>query len=90
MTGHRIFWCLDHLAQKGSAISCNILQYIQYGPVPVGILENTLSMFDKVNPLDSLVDREEGDIGYPEENIEQRHVHVVVVTIIDQASISVF
>ena len=47
-------------------------------------------MFEKVNPQDSLVDREEGDIGEPEENIEQRHVHVVVETIIDQPAISVF
>ena len=47
-------------------------------------------MFEKVNPQDSLVDRKEGDIGEPEENIKQRHVHVVVVTIIDQPAISVF
>ena len=47
-------------------------------------------MFEKVNPQDSLVDREEGDIGEPEENIEQGHVHVIIVTIIDQSSIRVF
>ena len=39
-------------------------------------------MFKQVNPDDSLVDREEEDIGEPDENIEERHVHVVVVTII--------
>ena len=47
-------------------------------------------MYEKVNPHVSLVEHEEGDVGEPEENIEQRHVHVVVVTIIDQPPISVF
>ena len=39
--------------------------------LPVGILKRTLSVFDKVNPQNPLVDREEGDIGEPEEDIEQ-------------------
>ena len=41
-------------------------------------------------PEDPLVNRQEEDIGEPEENIEQGHVHVVVVTIIDESSIGVF
>ena len=47
-------------------------------------------MFEQVNPDHSLVDRKENNIGEPEENIEQSHVHVVVVTIIDKSSIRVF
>ena len=43
-----------------------------------------------MSPDDPLVDREENNIGEPEENVEQRHVHVVVVTIIDKSSIRVF
>ena len=45
-------------------------------------MEETPVMFEKVNPDYPLVDREKDDIGEPEENIEERHVHVVVVTII--------
>ena len=39
-------------------------------------------MFEQVNPEDPLVDQEEDDVGKPKEKIEQKHVHVVVVTII--------
>ena len=47
-------------------------------------------MFDNVDPNHPLVGREKEDIGNPEENIEQGHVHVVVETIVDQSSVSVF
>ena len=47
-------------------------------------------MFDNVDPNHPLVGREKEDIGNPEENIEQGHVHVVVETIIDQSSVSAF
>ena len=57
---------------------------------PVAILKETFFIFDKMSPDDPLVDREENNIGEPEENVEQRHVHVVVVTIIDKSSIRVF
>ena len=57
---------------------------------PVAILKETFLIFDKMSPDDPLVDREENNIGEPEENVEQRHVHVVVVTIIDKSSIRVF
>ena len=43
-----------------------------------------------MNPQDPLVDCEKWDIGEPEEDIEQEHVHVVVVTIVDQSSFGVF
>ena len=38
----------------------------------------------------SLVDQEETDIDDPEENFEQSHVHVVVVTIIHEAAVNIF
>ena len=43
-----------------------------------------------MNPHHPLADGDEEDIGEPEEPSEQRHVHVVVVTIVDKSSVSVF
>ena len=56
----------------------------------MGIFEETRSIFEKVSPHNPLIDSEDDDVGWPEENIEERHVHIVVVTIIDKSTISVF
>ena len=58
--------------------------------VLVGIFVETPSMFKEVNPHHSLVDSEDDDVWEPEEGIEERHVHIVVVTIIGQSSVSIF
>ena len=47
-------------------------------------------MFEEVNPHHALVDSEDDDVGEPEESVEERHVHVVVITIIGQTSVSIF
>ena len=47
-------------------------------------------MFDNADPNHPLIDGQEEYIGNPEENFEQGHVHVVVETIVDQSSVSVF
>ena len=47
-------------------------------------------MFEEVNPDHALVDREDDDVGEPEESVEERHVHVVVITIIGKSSVSIF
>ena len=46
--------------------------------------------FNHVNPHDALVDDQDEDIGEPEENRDQGHIHVVVVTIIDKPTIRIF
>ena len=46
-------------------------------------------VFDWEGQSVSLVDQEEGDVDHPEESFEQRHVHVVVVTIIHQAAVNI-
>ena len=47
-------------------------------------------MFDKEWPDDGLVHNEEADVQKPEQQLEEPHVHIVVVTIIDKSSIRVF
>ena len=57
-------------------------------PVRVLVYAGTL-VFDWEGQNASLVDQEEADLDDPEESVEQRHVHVVIVTIIHQAAVNI-
>ena len=58
--------------------------------MPVCILGQVLSMFKCIWPHHSLVDGKGANVGGPEENIEQSPVHVVIITIVGQTSVSIF
>ena len=58
--------------------------------LPVSILGKVLSMFEWKWPHHGLVDSKETDVDDPEEKIEQRPVHVVIITVICQPSVSIF
>ena len=57
-------------------------------PVSVVCQKGTV-VFDWEGKNVSLVDQEEADVDDPEESVEQRHVHVVIVTIIHQAAVNI-
>ena len=58
--------------------------------LPVRILGKVFSMFDPKWPRHALMDSKAAEVGGPEENIEQSPIHVVIVTIIGQTSVSIF
>ena len=58
--------------------------------LPVRILGKVFSMFDPKWPGHALMDSKAAEVGGPEENIEQSPVHVVIITIVGQTSISIF
>ena len=54
------------------------------------VRDKALSTNDDDRPHVALVDSKQENVDDPEETFEQSHVHVVVIPIISQASVSIF
>ena len=56
---------------------------------PGSLAEETLALLDKRRPGPGLAEYKEEGVGGPEEDVEQPQVHVVVIPVIGQTSVSV-
>ena len=64
-----------------------LTQFTKFGPE--GVREQTTSVLDVVNQTVSLIGGQDRDVQDPEESLEEGEVHVPVVAVVDEASVSV-
>ena len=64
-----------------------LTQYTEFGPE--GVVEETPAVFDVVNQAVSLIGAQHRDVQHPEQRLQEGEVHVPVVAVVDEASVSV-